>query len=113
MHRIATQVVVAADCPPLGPSMVQAVAGAVGEALTNAAKHGNAERATIFAEPAEDSDGHAVFVSVHDNGMGFVVDEIEEGLGLSRSIRGRIDEQGGKVEVTSRPGKGTEVKLWI
>ncbi|MDH3301834.1 MAG: ATP-binding protein [Acidimicrobiia bacterium] len=112
-HRLKTQVVVAADCPPLSPAATVAVAGAVTEAVTNAAKHGAAERVTIFAEPNEGDDGATVFVSVHDNGSGFVVDGIIEGIGLSRSIRGRISEQGGRVEIASRPGKGTEVKLWV
>ncbi len=112
-HRLKTQVVVAADCPLLSSSTTAAVAGAVAEALTNAAKHGAAERVTIFAEPDDRDHGETVFVSVHDNGSGFPVDGIDEGIGLSRSIRGRITEQGGRVEIASRPGRGTEVKLWV
>lgn len=112
-HRLKAQVVVAADCPSLSPAAIAAVAGAVTEAVTNAARHGAAERVTIFAEPNEGDDGATVFVSVHDNGSGFAVDGIIEGIGLSRSIRGRITEQGGSVEIVSRPGKGTEVKLWV
>ena len=115
-HRMTTQVVVAADCPPLSPATTAAVAGAVREAVTNSVKHGSAERVTIFAEPAEPDEvvgGDTVFVSVHDNGSGFVADGMTEGIGLSRSIRGRITEQGGRVEIVSRPGKGTEVKLWV
>jgi signal transduction histidine kinase len=33
-------------------------------------------------------------------------------VGLSRSIRGRLAEVGGRVEVDARPGRGTEVRLW-
>ncbi len=112
-HRVKTQVVVATDCPPLSPAVTGAVAGAVAEAVTNAARHGAADQVTIFAEPDEDDGGETVFVSVHDNGSGFVVDGVKEGIGLSRSIRGRITERGGRVEIVSRPGKGTEVKLWV
>ena len=119
-HRLRIEVAVAADCPTLDRVATVAVAGAVSEAVTNAAKHGAAERVTIFAEPDDQlvvgGDGaavEAVFVSVHDNGSGFVVDGTEEGIGLSRSIKGRIMEQGGRVEIISRPGKGTEVKLWV
>ena len=111
-HRVATQVLVAVDCPPLSPSVIGAVVGAVSEAVTNAAKHSNAERITIFAEPDHD-DAETLFVSVHDNGTGFEVDEIMEGIGLSRSIKGRVADIGGRVDVASRPGKGTEVKLWV
>lgn len=112
-HRVKTQVVVAGDCPPLSAATTAAVAGAVSEAVTNSAKHGAAERVTVFAEPDEYDDGDSLFVSVHDNGSGFEVDGVTEGIGLSRSIRGRITERGGRVEIVSRPGKGTEVKLWV
>ena len=35
------------------------------------------------------------------------------GEGLTRSIRGRMAEVGGRAEITSRPGSGTEVTLWL
>jgi len=35
------------------------------------------------------------------------------GQGLTRSIRGRMQEAGGRVDVNSRPGAGTEVCLWL
>ena len=120
LHQYAVQVIVAADCPPLPDPAVATLTGAVAEALTNAGKHGNASRVTIFAEPddgseqdSDVSDRDRVFVSVHDNGSGFKVDGIAEGIGLSRSIKGRMEEAGGRVEIASRPGKGTEVKLWL
>ncbi len=112
-HRIKIQAVVAADCPALSSPVTAAVAGAVAEAITNSVKHGAAEQVTVFAEPNFDDDGETVFVSVRDNGSGFEVDGVKEGIGLSRSIRGRITEQDGRVEIVSRPGKGTEVKLWV
>jgi signal transduction histidine kinase len=34
-------------------------------------------------------------------------------VGLSRSIRGRVLEAGGKVEVRASPGAGAEVILWL
>ena len=42
----------AEDIPPVEPAVVDALAGAVGEALTNAGKHGGGGRVTVFAEPA-------------------------------------------------------------
>ena len=90
--------------------MVTAVAGAVGEALTNAAKHGDATRVVVFVDPGDDG---AVLVSVNDDGCGFDPDRTDEGVGLSRSIRGRMDEVGGRVEVDSAPGRGTEVRLHL
>jgi signal transduction histidine kinase len=63
---------------------------------------------TVYAEP--DADGR-VFCSVKDDGAGF--GEVVEGIGLSRSIRARIAEVGGRVEVDGNPGRGTEVRLWV
>jgi signal transduction histidine kinase len=82
--------------------------GAVTEALTNASKHGRAANVTIFVERTEDG----VFVSVKDDGVGFDVDTTDDGVGLARSIRARMRDIGGRVEVESRPGSGAEVRLW-
>jgi signal transduction histidine kinase len=103
------EVLVADDLPTLRPEAVEALAGAVGEALTNAGKHGAADRVTVFVEPQD----HGVFCSVKDNGTGFDVGATNEGIGLTQSIRGRLTEAGGRVEVRSRPGDGAEVCLWL
>lgn len=103
------QVLVADDLPAMRLEAVDALAGAVGEALTNAGKHGAADRVTVFVEPQEDG----VFCSVKDNGTGFDVTVTPEGIGLTGSIRGRLSEVGGRVEVRSRVGDGAEVCLWL
>jgi signal transduction histidine kinase len=103
-------VIVAEDVEPLTPPMVDAVGGAVAEALMNAGKHGAAERVTVYAEPG---DGCGLFCSVHDHGAGFDTTTVPEGRGLADSIRGRITDVGGRVEVRSRVGQGTEVLLWL
>jgi signal transduction histidine kinase len=101
------EVLVADDLPPLEGPTVEAVAGAVGEALTNAGKHGEARRAVVYVEPTETG----LFCSVRDDGAGFDPARVVEGVGLPRSIRGRITELGGAVEIDSAPGRGTEVRL--
>jgi signal transduction histidine kinase len=102
------RVVLADDLPELRPPVVDALAGAVSEALANAGKHGEAQVVTVYAEP--DGEG-GVFCSVKDDGHGF--DGAPEGVGLGRSVRGRIGEVGGRVEVDGNPGRGTEVRLWV
>lgn len=102
------RVVVADDLPELPPPAVEALVGAVSEALTNAGKHGGARLVTVFAEPGDD---HDVFCSVKDDGAGF--GDVAEGVGLRRSIRGRIEEAGGRVEIDGNPGRGAEVRLWV
>jgi signal transduction histidine kinase len=103
------RVVLAPDTPDLPPRTVEALAGAVGEALANAGKHGGAATVTVYAEPL---DGE-LFCSVKDDGHGFDPASTAEGTGLRRSVRGRIGEAGGRVEVDSRPGRGAEVRCWV
>lgn len=103
------EVLVPADLPEVGPARIEALAGAVTEALTNAGKHGGASRVTVYVEP---SDG-GLFCSIKDDGVGFDPARVTERVGLSSSIRGRVEEVGGRVEVASQPGRGAEVRLWV
>ncbi|HKY67788.1 MAG TPA: ATP-binding protein, partial [Acidimicrobiales bacterium] len=102
-------VVLAPDTPALDPATVDALAGAVGEALANAGKHGGAGRVTVYVEPEDGS----LFCSVKDDGAGFDHRVTPEGAGLGRSVRGRLAEVGGTVEVDGRPGRGTEVRCRV
>jgi signal transduction histidine kinase len=102
--------VLAPDLPSLDPESTDALSGAVGEALANAGKHGAARRVTVYAEPA---DAGGVLCSIHDDGRGYDPRTTAEGVGLSQSIRARMAEVGGRVEIESRVGAGTEVRLWL
>ena len=110
-HGIEMQVVLADDLPELGPGPASALVGAVSEALTNAAKHSGAHRIVVYAEPGE-ARGPCSARS-RDDGRGFDVEAIGTGEGLRRSVRGRIAEIGGTVEIDSRQGRGTEVRMWV
>jgi signal transduction histidine kinase len=105
----AARVVLAPDLPVLAPAVADALVGAVSEALANAGKHGAAQTVTVFAEPSDDM----LFCSVKDDGDGFEPGEVIEGVGLSRSIRGRIGDVGGRVEIDGRAGRGVEVRCWV
>ncbi len=107
-HRV--EVLVPDDLPDVDDDLVTALIGAVGEALTNAGKHAHAQRVVVYAEPDE-KDG--LTVTVNDDGRGFDPARVPEGVGLSRSVRGRVQEVGGVVEVRSEPGHGTEVRLRV
>jgi signal transduction histidine kinase len=109
-YGLSVQVVVAPDLPKGSEAIIQRVAAAVGEALTNAAKHGQAAGATVYAEPTETG---GIFVSVKDDGVGFDPAATPEGEGLTRSIRGRLAEVGARVEIDGRPGRGTEVRMYL
>jgi PAS domain S-box-containing protein len=86
----------------------------VRELLFNAVKHARAER--IFLELSLDDDDQ-LLITVTDQGIGFEPAELDErseagevGWGLF-SIRERLTLLGGRVEIHSAPGKGTEVRL--
>jgi signal transduction histidine kinase len=103
-------VVVAPDVPVLARHKADALVGAVGEALVNAGKHGGATRATVYVEPGERGE---VFCSVKDNGSGYDPASVHEGLGLTGSVRGRVQGAGGHVEIDGGLGRGAEVRMWL
>ena len=86
-----------------------AVTAALGEAVTNVGKHAHASRVTVFAEQVDDE----VLVTVRDDGDGFDPAAATTGRGVSGSIIARMTDAGGRAEVVSAPGRGTEVRLWI
>lgn len=105
---VRTEVLLPDDLPALSAEVVEALAGAVTEALTNVGKHAAATRVVVYAEPQDVE----VFVSVRDDGVGFDPVAVEEGLGLHGSVRERLAAVGGRSRVQSGPGRGTEVQLW-
>ena len=107
-HGGRATVLVPDDLPTLPQDAVQALAGAVGEALTNAGKHGPAGRVVVYVE--EDDEG-GLFCSVKDDGPGYDPATTVPGIGITRSIRGRMEAVGGDVDIATAPGDGTEVLL--
>ena len=106
---LQVRVLVPDDLPDLADDVRDALAGAVGEALANVAKHAHASEVVVYAEPV----GDGVEVSVRDDGCGFDADAVDEGVGWRSSIRGRLAEVGGHAEVESAPGRGTEVRVRV
>ncbi|MEV4759539.1 ATP-binding protein [Micromonospora sp. NPDC049559] len=95
--------------PPLAAELVDTVVGAVGEALTNVAKHAGVPEVVVRAELAEGE----LLISVLDRGRGFDPALPRPGVGLARSVREPIEALGGRVAVDSAPGAGTYVELTI
>jgi signal transduction histidine kinase len=111
-HGLAVELsMVDGDEPP--PDVTAAVVSAAGEARTNAAKHANATKVVIFCDPDDGPAGGQVFVSVKDDGKGFDRSETDPSRrGLLGSIEQRMTDVGGRSEIVSGVGKGTEVRLW-
>jgi len=106
-HRVPVEVVATGDDPEVDESL-QALIQAAGEAITNAAKHSGASAVSVYAEAAEGR----VEVWVSDQGTGFDPATVApDRRGIAESIIARLRRVGGRAEVTSEPGEGTEVRL--
>jgi len=87
---------------------LRALVLATREAMVNAAKHAGVGEVSVYAEVEPDS----VHVFVRDRGAGFDPAAVSEDRhGLADSIHGRMGRHGGTVDVRSKPGEGTEVRL--
>jgi signal transduction histidine kinase/phage shock protein PspC (stress-responsive transcriptional regulator) len=86
------------------------IIAAAREAVTNAAKHAGVPRVDVYAEIV----GSSVDVFVRDRGVGFDPDATpEDRLGVRGSIIDRMKRHGGRAEIRSEPGEGTEVRLHL
>ncbi len=95
--------------PAMDTSVSTLVRDAVAEAITNARKHSGSGRVWLRVS----REGEGVVVSVEDKGSGFDPILVIHGFGLTNSIRGRLEEVGGRVDVQSAPDSGTVIKMWI
>ena len=86
------------------PELETALYRLVQEALTNATKHGHAERGVV--EITEDHD--SVYVTVRDDGDGFDPATKTDGFGLL-GMHERVGLLDGTLTITSTPGHGTTV----
>jgi signal transduction histidine kinase len=91
------------------------VVAAVRAALDNVAQHcAGGARAWVLVE----DEPAAVTVTIRDDGPGIPDGRLAEAaaqgrLGVLQSIRGRVRDLGGSVQITSPPGEGTEVELRV
>src|SRR6266851_889875 len=78
------------------------------ECLTNAARHAQARRVVISC-----SVNHGVLhLCVSDDGRGFDVTSTPGGLGIT-GMRERAALLGGRLAITSQPGRGTSVEAYL
>jgi signal transduction histidine kinase len=81
----------------------------VQEALTNCARHAKAK--SVLVSVRMEAEGIAVTVS--DDGIGFNASaSVKEGLGLL-GMRERVEALDGNLKISSRPGKGTVIRVQI
>ena len=97
------------DLPPtLPPDLTLCLYRIVQEALHNAVKYSQAHHVSVHL--ARGVEG--LTVEITDDGIGFDVETAwGAGLGLL-SMRERLDAIGGVLEIHSKPGMGTRLKVW-
>ncbi|MFC7544904.1 PspC domain-containing protein [Plantactinospora sp. GCM10030261] len=89
---------------------MDALIAAAREALVNAARHAKVQTVSLYAEVEPDQ----ISVFVRDRGAGFDPTAVEDHRhGVRGSIIGRMDRHGGRAEIRSEPGDGTEVRLTL
>jgi signal transduction histidine kinase len=94
---------------PLGPEVEEQLYRLGQEALANVVKHARASNATVRIAVNDDT----VLMEVSDDGRGFDPAAVgRDHFGL-RSMRGRAADLGGRLKVTSTPGRGTVLRVEV
>lgn len=89
---------------------VRAIIAATGESLTNAARHSGTDRISVYSEVGRE----ATDVWISDHGAGFDPTTVAgDRHGIAESILGRMESKGGTANVSSAPGEGTEIHLYL
>jgi len=92
----------------LSPRTREALLRIVGEAVTNAARHGQSDRICVDVDELPE-----LRVRIHDDGVGFDPAAVDP-LGGRRGIvgmRDRAELVGGRLSVLSSPGAGTQIVM--
>jgi signal transduction histidine kinase len=105
--RAALPVFLEVSVHPRAPAQVEAAAYfVVSEALTNAAKHSHAAEVRVTASRTDD----LLIVEVVDDGIGGAVPHGGSGL---RGLTDRVEALGGRLTVSSPPGRGTSLRAEV
>ena len=89
----------------LGGSAQLTVYRLVQESLTNIGKYANATQIVVSLQ----NQGGYVMIEVNDNGTGFDTQNIVASSHGINGMRHRVEATGGRLTVTSEPGKGTRI----
>lgn len=106
--RTRTEVVLlVAGQHPLPEAVQVALYRIVQEALNNVAKHARATETTILFQSEPDG----VVLHIRDNGQGFDLERVPPTCMGLHILRERARAIGAVLEITSQPGKGTEIAV--
>jgi len=93
---------------PLCPLVEQTILDITHEALTNINRHADARHVTVYVT----CDEHDAYLTIADDGQGFQPDvqmQVAGHYGL-QIMRERAAEVGGRLEIKSTPGLGTQIQ---
>ncbi|WP_082232923.1 GAF domain-containing sensor histidine kinase [Halobacillus massiliensis] len=80
------------------------------EAMNNVKKHANVQRMVIQIK--ENDQG--ICVTFQDQGSGFRQDKVNPNVSLGLiSMKERIKNINGELDIYSKPGEGTKIKIWV
>jgi signal transduction histidine kinase len=96
------------DTIPLSPLAEAQLVRIVQEALANVRKHANAEKVRISLARRNGF----LNIRIIDDGIGFKLKPRRDHFGL-QTMRERAEVVGGGLTVSSNPGKGTQVEIWL
>jgi signal transduction histidine kinase len=95
---------------PLGAAKAKDLLRVLQESLSNAWRHANTPSVSVELRFAEDG----VALAVCDAGCGYDPALAARGAGIGlKSMQERGGRHGGRVDVTTAPGSGTQVRMWM
>lgn len=96
------------DLPALESSQQIAVLRCAQEAFSNIRRHSDANNVSLALE----NRGEELLLTIKDDGRGFTSDQSSAGYGIT-SMRSRLQEIGGDMEVNSAPDSGTCLTMTV
>ena len=111
---VRLELTLAGEFADLGEALTLTVYRVIQEGLSNIAKHAGARHVTLKLDrvASGSTGGGAISIIVADDGVGANPDAHTRGLGLI-GMRERVAALGGRLEITSAPGRGFELKAQI
>ena len=98
-----------ASAAKLNSAAAQALTEASLQAIDNAIQHSRSKEIRLTLEALKNG---GLKFTVADDGTGFRTDRVSRNrIGISTSIMARVESVGGRVEISSAPGKGTRVVM--
>ncbi|MGH3485012.1 MAG: MacS family sensor histidine kinase [Nocardioidaceae bacterium] len=115
LQTTTVEVIFPAQAVPLDSHTTNELRAVAAEALANVRQHAGPDaRAWVVVEDL----GDAVVVSIRDDGVGIEPHRLDRAardghLGVAQSIRGRVRDLDGPIELHTAPGEGTEWEITI